>query len=151
MKNAIKYMFLLPLLGQAALPIECTNLLAPSNQNKALQAASSAQMQQQSDTKANKETIETKVGRQFTIELPANASTGYSWYWLVNEPTKDIPFTLIKKEYAAKRSDMVGSDGIMTFIFKATRAGSATLMLYHKRLWEKNSDTDMRRYTVTIK
>lgn len=90
-----------------------------------------------------------KVGQKFVIELPANPSTGYSWYWLVNEPTKEMPVELIKQEYRANKR-LAGSQDVMRFTFQAHHEGLTTIVLYKKRIWQKNSDADMRRYEVNV-
>ena len=41
--------------------------------------------------------IEKNVGKKFVIEIPVNLSTGYAWYWLVNDPLRKRPVELYQE------------------------------------------------------
>ena len=79
-------------------------------------------------------TIEVKAGGEIVVELEGNPSTGYTW------ETKDLDFSLLQQigETAFKSSNpgLIGSGGTLTLIFKALKAGKATLILIYHRPWE---------------
>lgn len=100
-----------------------------------------------------KNNIETNVGKTFVIVLPENPTTGYTWFWQVNDDAQKRPLELIKKEFVAKEIGVMGSagsGGTARFTFKAMHIGSAPVVLTLKRIWEKNSDVDQKRFDVII-
>ncbi|MDH5615852.1 MAG: protease inhibitor I42 family protein [Acidimicrobiia bacterium] len=86
-----------------------------------------------------------EVGDDLTIALPANPSTGYSW--VVTSITPDFLTQIGDPEFAAE-SDLMGTDGIMTFHFEGIAAGQGSLQLEYLRPWEDAEPLDT--YTVTI-
>lgn len=94
--------------------------------------------------------IEKNVGKKFVIELPVNLANGFSWYWMVNDPLKERPVELIKKEFVAQNTGLLGGEGKVRFTFKAMKVGKTSVILYKKRLFEKNSVEDIRYYDVTV-
>ncbi|OGV26835.1 MAG: hypothetical protein A3F18_02635 [Legionellales bacterium RIFCSPHIGHO2_12_FULL_37_14] len=78
----------------------------------------------------------------FTISLPSNPSTGYSWS-VVNYDKKLIKF--IKQKYQPPKKDpkLIGMGGITNFYFsclpKIKRPASTDVELKYARPWEKNS------------
>lgn len=94
--------------------------------------------------------IEKTIGQKFIIELPANPTTGYSWYWLINESFDQLPVKLSRAEYVAEKTGLVGSGGVMKFTFDAHKAGSTSLVVVYKRRWE-NTDLDRREYEINVK
>jgi predicted secreted protein len=96
------------------------------------------------------ENIETALGKTFTIELPENSSTGYSWFWSVNEDMHKRMIELIRKEYIPQQPVLSGSGGTVKFTFKAMHAGSVTVILTLKRIWQMNSDQDQKRFDVIV-
>ena len=75
--------------------------------------------------------VQLAVGDTFTLVLPGNASTGYSWSIsplavdAVIEPLGDITFT-------AGSSSLVGAPGVFTAQFKAVGAGSVPLIMLYQ-------------------
>jgi predicted secreted protein len=96
------------------------------------------------------ENIEITVDKTFTIELPENPTTGYSWFWSVNEDVHKRLVELIRKEYIPQQPAMVGSGGTVKFTFKAIHAGSGPVMLTLKRIWHMNSDQDQKRFDIIV-
>lgn len=71
----------------------------------------------------------------FTIDLEANAATGYSW-----EAEFDTALLeLVSREYTAHEASasMVGSSGIETFTFKALEVGDSEIHFSYSRSWEE--------------
>lgn len=76
-------------------------------------------------------TVQLGAGDTFTLELPGNATTGYTWavsplaVASVIEPVGDIAF-------AAGSSDLMGASGVFTAQFKAVAAGSVPLIMLYQ-------------------
>ena len=97
-----------------------------------------------------KSNIETTIGKSFDIVLPENPTTGYTWFWQVSDDAQKRPLELTHKEFVAKEPSMIGSGGSVRFTFKAMHAGTTPIILTLKRIWEKNSDVDQKRFDVII-
>ncbi len=64
-----------------------------------------------------------KVGDTFSISLPENITTGYSWRMLVREPANERLIELVKTEYKSDSPEpMIGGGGTITFTFRAKKA-----------------------------
>lgn len=96
------------------------------------------------------ENIETTVGKTFTVELPENPTTGYTWFWQVSDDVHKRLVELIRKEYVPQQPGMVGSGGTAKFTFKAMHVGSSPVILTLKRIWHMNSDQDQKRFDVNV-
>lgn len=97
-----------------------------------------------------KSNIETTVEKTFAIVLPENPTTGYTWFWLVNDDSQKRIVELIRKEFVAKEPSMIGSGGSVKYTFKAMHAGTTPIVFTLKRIWEKNSDIDQKRFDVIV-
>ncbi|MCU0637418.1 MAG: protease inhibitor I42 family protein, partial [Methanothrix sp.] len=91
--------------------------------------------------------IQANVGEPFTITLPSNPSTGYTW-------TFDYDYVLLKAEQAefeppAAQSIRIGSGGSSVFIFTPIATGKTTIRFVYKRPWE-NIVAETRTYYVDI-
>lgn len=91
--------------------------------------------------------IQANVGEPFTITLPSNPSTGYTW-------TFDYDYVLLKAEQAEfeqtpARSIRIGSGGSSVFIFTPIAPGKTTIRFVYKRPWE-NIVAETRTYYVDI-
>lgn len=84
--------------------------------------------------------IKVKPGQTFTLKLPANPTTGYSWYYLDGLS----PFKLTGRKYAQSpaKPGMTGVGGAETFTFKATGVGSGYLRLFYLRPFEEKLDPE---------
>jgi len=82
------------------------------------------------------ETINTKVGKQFTITVRGNATTGYTW-----QMAKGTDETVVKKVgdvYTAENGGgKVGVGGTHVWTFKAVKVGTTKIKLQYLRAWEK--------------
>jgi inhibitor of cysteine peptidase len=75
-----------------------------------------------------------KNGSRFTIELPSNVTTGYSWEYGVPVDTNHLK--LVKTYYNESQSDLVGAGGTQGWIFEAVQPGATSIALEYKRPWE---------------
>lgn len=94
-------------------------------------------------------TIEASVGRQFTITLRGNETTGYVW-----QMTKDINSKIVIKisdKYTADNTGLVGSGGDHVWTYKTVAAGETTITLNYLRPWEKPfSPTKTLKYKIKV-
>lgn len=70
----------------------------------------------------------------FTIQLPSNPTTGYSWVW-ANQNASSIIDT-IGYSFIPDTPVMLGSGGIENFTFLGKRVGIDTIIMEYKRYWE---------------
>jgi inhibitor of cysteine peptidase len=73
-------------------------------------------------------------GDRFSIELPSNATTGYSWSFTT--PVDGNYLTVIKDYYTAPETNLVGAGGTQGWQFEAVQSGSTVIQLQYKRPWE---------------
>jgi predicted secreted protein len=95
------------------------------------------------------ELIHARVGEPFTISLPSNPTTGYSW-------TVDYDYVLLKQgteefedAIASQNSMRVGAGGTQVFQFTPISTGKTTIYFVYKRSWE-NIVADTRSFHVEI-
>ena len=67
------------------------------------------------------------IGDTFTVTLPSNPSTGYSW---VATPQEGLKFTETSE---ASDSGLLGAPGSQTFVFSAEKEGAFLIELTYKR------------------
>jgi predicted secreted protein len=73
-------------------------------------------------------------GDRFSIELPSNATTGYSWEFGTSIDTNYL--TVVNSDYKNPDTTLVGAGGTQVWIFEAIQPGSTTIQLEYKRPWE---------------
>jgi len=88
-------------------------------------------------------------GQTFTIKLDENPTTGYAWVSSVSDET------IVKEqssgyEPSAAGTQIVGSGGTRSFIYKAQKAGVATITFVYRRSWEE-TPAETIVYNVTVK
>lgn len=82
-------------------------------------------------------TINAQVGQEFTITLEANATTGYEWQ--LAKPLDESTFKLISSDYVTDKTNLIGAGGSQIWVFKALKAGEATISFKYVRPWEKDN------------
>ena len=95
------------------------------------------------------EMIDTQLGRNFTITLPANPTTGYQWQ--LARPLNVKLIKLISSEYIADDTGLIGSGGKQVWKFKALKVGRAAVALKYVRPSEKNTKPEVKYFIVSIK
>jgi predicted secreted protein len=89
--------------------------------------------------------IRARVNESFTISMPANPTTGYSW-------TADYDYVLLNEsmaEFEKSTSRALGSGGTSVFVFTPLKPGKTTIYFVYKRSWE-NIVADTRAFQVDI-
>ena len=95
------------------------------------------------------EMINTQLGRNFTVTLPANPTTGYQWQ--LARPLNVKMIKLIGSEYIADDTGLIGSGGKQVWKFKALKVGRAAVALKYVRPSDKNTKPDVKYYIISIK
>ncbi len=75
-----------------------------------------------------------KVGQEFSIVLPTNPSTGYTW----NASYNNQYLELVNQSYQPSYPIEEGSGGNETFIFKALKPSDTIITLNYKAPWMSN-------------
>lgn len=96
------------------------------------------------------DSLEAKVGQEFTITLESNATTGYQWQ--LAKPLDESMVTLVGSEYKAPQDGRIGQGGEEVWTFKAMGTGKSEIAMKYVRPWEKDvQPVEERTFTVTVK
>ncbi len=90
-------------------------------------------------------TVDARVGEEFSITLPANPTTGYSWQ--IDVPTDLLE--LVDREYV-RSSDRIGAGGRESIRLRPRAIGDAVLVCRYRRPWEDRA-VEERRLLVRIR
>lgn len=93
--------------------------------------------------------ISAEVGENFTISLNSNQSTGYSWS--VGMISDNAQVMITGMDYDLPDNAKTGQGGAEVWHMKAVASGTAKLMFYYARSWEKDAPVDQVVYNVTVK
>lgn len=95
------------------------------------------------------EQIRVLAGKQFSIMLNANHTTGYSWR--LAKPLDPVMLKLISDDYHAATSDAVGAPGEEAWTFEAVAAGNVELDFEYVRPFEKDAKpVKTAKYSIVI-
>jgi inhibitor of cysteine peptidase len=78
--------------------------------------------------------IEVEKGDEFAIVLESNPTTGYQWK--LAEPLEAEIVVLVKTEYEAPDTELLGAGGEEKWTFKAEGLGDTSITLAYVRPWE---------------
>lgn len=96
-------------------------------------------------------TLRNNVGDTFTIVLPENPTTGYSWTF---SPPLFSPDMLLITEDEFRRPEtsgkMVGVPGERVFSFKSIGPGTTGIKLEYRRPWEQNAAAEKSFHLLVI-
>jgi predicted secreted protein len=79
------------------------------------------------------ENITVNKGKEFTITLESNPTTGYQWIPIFNASI----INLISHSFQPPTTKLIGSPGTEIFNFKAINYGTESLKMVYKKSWEK--------------
>ncbi len=101
----------------------------------------------QKDIKAD---YEISKNETFDVTLKSNPTTGYSWKWVKNQPSKIVDS--IRTTYAQDKAESgtTGVGGNEIWKFKGKETGVDTLTLEYCRSWEKNSAVETKKIIVKV-
>ena len=101
------------------------------------------------DASDNGSKVEMKAGQVLVISLESNPTTGYAWEAVGFE---EGVLTQAGDPEFKSDSDALGSGGVQTFRFNATKAGEMEIKLLHHRSWEEGVEPlDTLRVQVVVK
>lgn len=102
------------------------------------------------DVAGGVEQIRVLAGKQFSITLNANHTTGYSWR--LAKPLDPAMLKQISDDYHAATSDAVGAPGEEVWTFESVAAGNAELHFEYVRPFEKDAKpVKTAKYSIVIK
>jgi predicted secreted protein len=81
--------------------------------------------------------ISVQVGDTFTVALPSNRTTGYSWA-LAETPDPAV-LVLVSDTYVPPSAARPGAGGTECWTFSGVGAGTTTLSLVYRRPWETDT------------
>lgn len=89
------------------------------------------------------------AGNQFTIVLPSNQTTGYSWR-MASQLNNNVVRQLGNR-YVEPSEGMIGRGGTELWTFKAVGKGTQTISMEYVRPWEQNAQPAKKRtFSVTV-
>ncbi|MCC7159483.1 MAG: protease inhibitor I42 family protein, partial [Ignavibacteria bacterium] len=89
------------------------------------------------------------VGENFTISLESNQSTGYSWS--VGMISDNAQVVVAGMDYDLPEGAKTGQGGAEVWHMKAVSTGTAKVIFYYSRSWEKTAPVNTITYNVTVK
>ena len=90
-----------------------------------------------------------QAGEIFTLELPANPTTGYGW--IIRTMPAQIALLDMSYQPAADCNDKTGCRGTTTLRFKAVKTGKGALKLQYARPWEPLSNEAIQMTRIEVK
>lgn len=86
---------------------------------------------------------------QYTVELDANATTGYQWSW---QQWGDGYINCVDEEYVLNDAaeGMVGVGGKQMYTFAGAKTGIVNLEFVYKRPWEVNDVADRKTLKIFV-
>jgi len=88
----------------------------------------------------NGRTVDIRLGESVRINLPENATTGYSW--TIERYDEDVIDVLASEP--CYPTNAIGSGGTMTFILRSKKIGTGDIVLKHWRHWEGDASVISR-------
>lgn len=88
-------------------------------------------------------------GKLFTITLPSNPATGYTWILR----TLPSPISLVSSLYRQLshcKPGMTGCTGEQIYTFRAEKSGQGTIELYYARPWEQENKVYKKRAEYVV-
>jgi inhibitor of cysteine peptidase len=89
-------------------------------------------------------TMDVELGKEFHIDVESNPSTGYVW-----EPVYEKEFLDLIGEEFERRSNAIGSGGILELSFVPLKTGKTQVILQLMRPWEKRPE-ETREFKIEI-
>jgi len=89
------------------------------------------------------------VGEQFSIQLPENPTTGYSWRFKT-VPESQLVINQISDYFEAPKTNRVGVGGEHIFVWQAVNAGSVEIQGFHMRPWVRSKEEPSVVYQIIV-
>ncbi len=92
------------------------------------------------------ETVKTKSGKNFSIRLKSQLSTGFSWK--IAEMPETV--TLVKENVIAEPTDITGGYELQEFIFRTSKTGGVVIFKYGEHWKKKPEYVNTSKITIQI-
>ena len=103
-----------------------------------------------SSKKSAPDKVEVAVGREFSVTLASNATTGY--HWELAAPLDEAIVKLVGSTYQAPATGLIGAGGQEIWTFRAVGRGQTVIQLKYVRPWEKDAPpAETASYQVTVR
>ena len=89
------------------------------------------------------------VGEQFSIQLPENPTTGYSWRFKT-VPESQLVITPMSDYFEESKTNRVGAGGVHTFVWQVVNAGSIEIHGFHMRPWARSKEEPSVSYKIIV-
>lgn len=93
-------------------------------------------------------TLSVRPGDEVVVTLESNATTGYAWQ-METEPASEI-LDLVKSEYVAPDTELVGAGGEEVWRFVATGEGTTDVALRYARSFSGETAGEPFDFTVVV-
>lgn len=97
---------------------------------------------------ADSPSLTIKPGRQFSITLESNPTTGYQWQ--LAKPVAGSCVALVTNQFIRPKSELTGAPGKELWKFKALRPGKTEIELEYVRPWEKGGEPAQKTNLVVV-
>ena len=94
------------------------------------------------------DTILVRPGKVFTVTLPENGTTGYSWKIVISADGKNVQ--QISDRFIAPNTVVPGAGGSHQWKFRAKKRGKTSITFWSAQWWEPTAPITMRRVDVTV-
>lgn len=86
--------------------------------------------------------------KNMTIELPGNATTGYTWNTVIADETI---ISLTKEDFVSENNnkEVVGAGGNYIYTFKGLKEGTTVVNFIYKRSWEEEELYNIK-YSIKV-
>ena len=91
-----------------------------------------------------------KLGREFTLKLGSNATTGYQWQ--LAQPLAAGKVKFVDQGYITPKNGKIGTGGVEVWTFKAIGKGQTEIMFKYIRPWEKKvPPVELKTFLIDIR
>ena len=94
------------------------------------------------------EQVHVKPGKTFTISLPENQTTGYSWQ--IVAPGNAANIQKGAEGFIWPKQILTGTGGTHTWTFKAKKSGQTSIVFWMAKWWDPTEPITMHRVNVDI-
>ncbi len=124
-----------PVLLFALLALSCQGAPSGIGAPGAGSALASAGEAAREDDKVIEIAVKAEEGKEFSIALDSNRTTGYEWR--LARPLDERIVKLVKSAYAPPQGDLLGAGGQETWVFLPMWKGETEILMEYVRPWEK--------------
>lgn len=142
---------LAPVLVWAIICLHAGPLIAmPANERSGTATEKKVIMAEASSKKNITEKVEVAIGREFSVTLASNATTGY--HWELAAALDEAIVKLVSSTYQAPKTGLIGAGGQEIWTFRAIARGQTVIKLKYVRPWEKDvAPAETASYTVVVR